>query len=282
MRAERGPGSRPQDDRQDAALGRRALWALAVIAAVVGGWYAWREVVVQPAPPPEVIEAPVQETMPATEEPVVRHPVQLPAEETPLPPLDASDGTALERLSALLGAETVAALFVTDDLVRRITVTIDNLARDRIAAHQRPLKPMDTAFVASGGEGEWFLGPDNHARYAPWVRLVEGLEPDAVAAFYLRLYPLFQQAYVELGHLDGYFNDRVVEVIDHLLDAPELQGPVPLVRPNVMYQFADPALESRSAGQKFLVRMGPENAVRVKTQLRALRERITRQAPPAG
>ncbi len=97
----------------------------------------------------------------------------------------------------------------------------------------------------------------------------------------MRLYPLFQQAYVELGHLDGYFNDRVIEVIDHLLAAPSPDGPIPLVRPNVMYQFADPALESRSAGQKFLIRIGPDNAARVKTQLRALRERLASQPPPA-
>jgi hypothetical protein len=279
MRAEPRTGRRPERDRDDAAMGRRALWVLAVIAIVIGGWYAWRQVAVEPAPPPEVVQEPVKDVA-AT--PVIEHPVEPAPQAEPLPPLDDSDSFATEQLAGLLGADAVASLFLTDDLVRRITVTVDNLPREKAALRQRPLKPMDSAFIASGEEGAWFLGPDNYARYVPFVRIVEGLDPDTVAAFYTRLYPLFQQAYAELGHLDGDFNDRVVEVIDHLLAAQAPDGPVALVRPNVMYQFADPGLESRSAGQKFLVRLGPDNAARVKAQLQALRERLASRPPPAG
>jgi hypothetical protein len=47
------------------------------------------------------------------------------------------------------------------------------------------------------------------------------------------------------------------------------------VRPNVMYTFADPALEARPAGQKLLIRMGPENAQAIKAKLTELRAIIT-------
>ncbi len=46
-----------------------------------------------------------------------------------------------------------------------------------------------------------------------------------------------------------------------------------------MYTFADPALESRPAGQKLLIRMGPENAAAIKAKLTELRAVIT-AAPP--
>jgi flagellar biosynthesis/type III secretory pathway protein FliH len=98
---------------------------------------------------------------------------------------------------------------------------------------------------------------------------------------YVRLYPLFQQAYEELGNLDGYFNDRVIEVIDDLLATPEIIGPIALTQPHVMFEFADAELESRSTGQKLLLRMGPENAARVKAKLREFRERIATPLPPA-
>jgi hypothetical protein len=104
-------------------------------------------------------------------------------------------------------------------------------------------------------------------------------------AVYVRLYPLFQKAYEELGYPNRYFNDRLVEVIDHLLAAPEPAGPLRLVRPPVKgpielqgpyarYDFADPALESRSAGQKMMMRMGPENEKRLKAKLNEVRRQL--------
>jgi hypothetical protein len=68
-------------------------------------------------------------------------------------------------------------------------------------------------------------------------------------------------------------------VIDSLLATPQPAGPIELVRPNVMYLYADPALESRTAGQKLLIRMGPENAAAIKVKLTQLRAAIT-AAPP--
>lgn len=269
----------PRHDRDDATLGRRALWVIAVLGIAIGGYYAYRQVATRPAPPPEVVQTPVAEV---AEEPVIEHPVATPPEAPPLPALNESDGAAAEQFAALLGPDTVASLLLTDDLVRRIAVTLDNLPREKVATRLRPLKPMDSAFVAGGEEGAYTLGPDNYVRYEPYVKIVEGLDVDDVAALYLRLYPLFQQAYMELGNLDGYFNDRVVKVIDHLLATPEVQGPIALVRPNVMYQFADPALESRSAGQKFLLRMGPDNAARIKAKLGELRQRLATRPPPAN
>ena len=105
------------------------------------------------------------------------------------------------------------------------------------------------------------------------------LDMQRVAAVYLRFYPLFQQAYQGLGYPNGYFNDRLVQVIDHLLATPQPAQPIALVRPNVMYTYADPGLESRSAGQKLLIRMGPDNAAVIKAKLTELRAAIT-TAPP--
>ena len=105
-----------------------------------------------------------------------------------------------------------------------------------------------------------------------------------LAALYFHFYPLFQQAYQNLGYPNGYFNDRLVATIDNLLAAPDVTGDIALVRPNVMYQFADPKLERLSAGQKPMLRMGPANAGIVKTKLRELRAqaaaRAHRQHPP--
>ncbi len=127
----------------------------------------------------------------------------------------------------------------------------------------------------TAGEGDAVvLGAANFARYSPWIELVDSLDADATAALYRRLYPQFQAAYENLGNPDSYFNDRVIEVIDHLLSAPAAPATIALVRPNVYYEFADPALEAQSAGRKLLLRMGPGNAARVKAKLTEIRDRI--------
>jgi hypothetical protein len=120
------------------------------------------------------------------------------------------------------------------------------------------------------------IGPDNAARYTTYVRALEAVDSAKLVAIYVHFYPLFQQAYAELGYPSRYFNDRVFEVIDNLLAAPEIKGPIALTQPKVLYEFADPALRDLSAGQKTLVRMGPENEAKVKAKLRELKRALTR------
>ena len=96
-----------------------------------------------------------------------------------------------------------------------------------------------------------------------------------LGALYIRYYPLFQEAYEDLGYPGQYFNDRLVQVIDHLLQTPEVRGPIQLKQGRVFYEYADPALEARSAGQKLLLRMGAANEALVKQKLRELRVVVT-------
>jgi len=69
----------------------------------------------------------------------------------------------------------------------------------------------------------------------------------------------------------------MVEAIDNLLESPEITTPIQVVQPRVTWEYADAALESRSAGQKLLIRMGPANARIIKAKLRAFRAEIARQ-----
>ncbi len=119
-------------------------------------------------------------------------------------------------------------------------------------------------FATAGQDDSLVVAPANAARYTPYVAAFDAIPADRAVAGYIHLYPLFQKAYVDLGYPNGYFNDRLVEVIDNLLATPDVQGPVKLVVPHVLYEYADPDLQSRSAGQKLLIRMGPDNAKKVK------------------
>lgn len=112
------------------------------------------------------------------------------------------------------------------------------------------------------------------------MQVVDAVDPQALVAWYVHAYPLFQQAYRQLGYPKGYFNDRLIVAIDDMLAAPEPTESPALRRGDVYYVYADPALESLSTGQKLLLRSGPANEARIKARLRAIRDLLIGQALP--
>ena len=239
-------------------------------------YYALPKLQPEPAvqPPPPAAARP-----PASAEPQIRYPVAQQPPEKPLPALDVSDSTMKNALGELSSDKTLIEFFRLQDFIRHVVATVDNLPRQKLALRLMPVKLAGGKFLATGKDESLAIGADNAARYAPYLRLADAMDTGKLVALYVHFYPLFQQAYQDLGYPKGYFNDRLVEVIDHLLAAPEVQAPIKLVQPKVFYLFADPGLEARSAGQKILMRIGNENAARIKAKLREIRGELTRQVP---
>jgi hypothetical protein len=207
--------------------------------------------------------------------PPEHHPIESAASSATLPALAESDPSVQQSLDQLFG-RGLQQYLVPKDIVRHIVVTIDNLPRKKNATQMWPVKPLGGELKTSTG-AELALNESNYERYKPLVKLATTSDTKQLVAMYKRFYPLFQQAYVDLGYPEGYFNNRLVEVIDHLLETPEVDGPVKLVQPGVFYEFADPSLESRSSGQKLLLRMGRDNAAAVKLKLRELRREVAQR-----
>ena len=138
-----------------------------------------------------------------------------------------------------------------------------------------PVRPTGTVFATTGQEASLAIAPENAKRYTAYLKLAQATDVGALVALYRRYYPLFQQAYVDLGYPQGYFNDRLVAALDDLLATPEPTTPLRLAQPKVRYEYADPDLERRSAGQRIMLRIGVDNARIVKTKLRAIRTAVT-------
>ena len=267
-----------EDDVESGAR-RKVAWLIGIVAAVAigfGGWY-WYSSRHRAAEPAAVAPAPAPP--PANPEPQISHPIATDnaAAATALPALNDSDQVVHDSLAGVIGRHPVEQFLVPQNIVRHIVATVDNLPRRKVAVDLRPVKPTAGTSVISTQGDITTLGEANFARYAPLVKTLEATDMKSLAVVYERLYPLFQQSYEDLGYPGKYFNDRLVEAIDNLLQTPEVAGPIKLVQPKVFYEYADEDLEARSAGQKLLIRMGPANERAVKAKLREFRAEIVKK-----
>ena len=229
-------------------------------------------------PPVEPVAA-TPPPMAVPEEPAIKHPLPESTQPEALPALEASDPPLRNALVELIGKSPVEQFVIPEELVRHIVVSIDNLPEPKVAERVRPVRRIPGEFAVGGSEDAPTLDRANYERYASVVQMIRSVDTKTLVATYTRYYPLFQEAYEGLGHPPQYFNDRLIEVIDLLLTTPDVKDPIALAQPNVLYQFADPKLESLAAGQKVLIRMGSENATAVKEKLRELRAQLVAQKP---
>ncbi len=260
---------------------KKAIWgSAAVVVLVAVGAFVYYKYFAHPAAPQGAPARVVAQPKDLNAQPQIEHPVPAAdADAKPLPALNDSDQEIRYSLVGLLGPKPVEEFLNPENIVRHFVATIDNLPRARAAAELRPVKSTPGQAVVSTQGEMTTLSEENYARYVPFVKVVQAADPKTLATVYFRLYPLFQQAYEDLGYPGMYFNDRLVKVIDDLLAAPEVKGPIQLTQPKVFYEYADPKLESLSAGQKLMIRMGSANATLVKAKLRDLRAEIVSRKP---
>lgn len=279
---------RPIDPHRNAATTRRGiLWAILLAAAiVVAGAIAWRSLhapapVATPAPPATVPQAAAPAPAPASPQHPIDQATVTPSESAPpLPEVADSDSALVQALTALFNGVPLDRVFYLQQIVPRFVATIDNLPRQTVALQRMPVKPAGGTLLTTQADGRILLRADNATRYETYMRVLEHADTGRLVATYVRFYPLFQKAYQDLGYPQGYFNDRLVEVIDHLLATPDVPAPIALAQPKIVYEYADPALEQRSAGQKMLIRLGPVDESRVKAKLRDIRHALTGQTLP--
>jgi hypothetical protein len=247
---------------------KNMLIAVVVIIIIVGGIAAylyWQYA--QPKPESVQVQAPPPK-------PMVQQVIEVPPTQPVLPKLSESDEFMRDTLADLVGNKSLMSLFYTKRLIRNLVATIDNLPRKRLPGSVIPVKRVHGTFITDGPEEGKTISSKNAARYSSYIRLAEVIDAQKLVEAYVHLYPLFQQAYEELGYPQKYFNDRLLAVLDHVLAAPDPKEPVQLVQPNVFYLYADTGMEARSAGQKIIMRIGSKNEAKIKTKLREIKQQV--------
>ena len=255
-----------------------------VIVAVAAWWYFTRMPGVdftRHGPEPSGPAAAGTAPPPPPEHPISEaqtHPAS--ATTTPLPPLDASDDVVARALASIPGAEGLSELLLARGLVPHIVATVDALPRRSIGASILPMRTPKGVFMVDSSGDHPVLDAKDYARYEPYMKIVEAVDARTLVTWYVHWYPLFQDAYRQLGYPQGYFNDRLIDAINDMLAAPNARPPVALVaKPDGHYAFADPTWESLSVGQKLMIRVGPEHERVLKNKLRSIRALLLGKAP---
>ena len=289
----------PQQPHRPASAGKWLVGGIVIAVAAGAAWYArdqWLPQELAPVQPPPAAPAVPAPATPEPEPPAPEAPLQElvpPAEHGPLHPVpeqtgDAqpvADAAALDHWAVEWLGKPALKFLVLPGLAHHVVATIDNLPRSHAAPRLWPLSPVGGKMVLEEGTQGLQIAPANSARYDAVVDFVTGIAPAQAAAWYRQAYPVLQTTYEELGYPGKYFNDRLVEVMDHLLLTPEPAGPmaVDLVQvqgqiapqqPWLRYEYADPQLQSLSAGQKILLRLGAEHRQRIKAYLQDFRAQI--------
>jgi DUF3014 family protein len=243
--------------------GGPGLWiAVAVLLVAVGAAayvaFSWRS---RPAPSPAPVSAP---STTLKESP----PLGGPAQPMTLPPLDASDTLVRTLVQALSESAAVVAWLPTTGLIRNFTVVVTNIAEGATPAKNlkvlRPAAPFRT--VDRGGGT--VIDPRSYARYAPIADAIASVDPAAAAKLYATLKPRIEEAHRDLGTQDQSFDRTLERAIVSLLETPTVDGDVRLRPKGIGYAYADPQLESLTAAQRQLLRMGPRNVRVIKGRLR--------------
>ena len=195
-----------------------------------------------------------------------------------MPPLHDSDDWLRRVVAALSTHPDLTRWLVSDNLARRFTAAVDNVARgESPRPHLGFLGPAEAFTVVERG-GAVYPDPRSYARYGRVAEVIDSVDARGAAELYRQLEPLLQEGYADLGYPGRDFDDVLSRAIEHLLATPLAAAEMRLEAGVESYTFRDPRVEGLSPAQKHLLRTGPDNAAVILDKLRE----IARQLELAG
>jgi hypothetical protein len=199
----------------------------------------------------------------------------------PLPPLDASDAFVRGIAQALSAHPELARWLAQSALVRTLTAVVDNVANGETPRpHLAFLAPTQRFRAARRPSRQIAPDPAGFAGYEPFADAVASIDAGAAATAYRTLAPLFEAAYVELGHPGGGFPKALERALQALVAVPVLREDVALVPHAIGFRYEDPALEALTPAQRQFLRIGPRNVRIVQAKLRELQAALAPERAP--
>jgi hypothetical protein len=263
-----------------AATRPTARWLIVVALVAAAGVAAYFAFVWRPR------QVPIQVARSSPKTSTAEPPLSLGGSGEPiaLPPLDASDALVRRLVRALSESPAIVAWLPTNGHIRNFTVVVANIA-DGVtpAKHLSVLRPSARFHIVNAAGGV-YTDPRDYGRYTAIADAVASVDPVGAARLYATLKPRIEEAHRELGSADVSFDTTLERAIVALLKTPILEKPIRLKPKGIGYAYVDERLESLTAAQKQLLRMGPRNVGIIKRGLRSIALALgipTSHLPPA-
>jgi len=234
---------------------------LVALIGVLAGTALWPR---RAAPPPVTTPAQAQPLTP----PASRAAAE-PGETIDLPPLADTDALVRQLVGRLSSHPRVAAWLATDGLLRNFAVVLSNISEGGTAVKALAAqRPRELFAVRESGSGA-FIDPASYHRYDAYADAVASLDARGTARLYATLKPRLAEAYREVGP-NSDVDAALTKAIQLLVRTPAGGESIALTRRSVLWEYADPAMESLPPAQRQLLRMGPRNQRIIQDKLREL------------
>jgi hypothetical protein len=185
-------------------------------------------------------------------------------------PLDQTDGLLRGLAGEVSSNPDFLRWIASKDLIRRFVAAVDAVAGGQSPRPQADFFVLKAPFKVVTRAGATYLDPASYARYDIVADVLDSVSVAGAAKLYRDFQSQLRQAYRDLGYPQGDFHTTLLKAINELLQAPIVEAPIEVESTVASYVCIDPRLESLSAPQKHLLRMGPENVQLIQAKLREL------------
>jgi hypothetical protein len=186
-----------------------------------------------------------------------------------LPELQSSDGPF--RIAMTKVYPGLAPWLNADQLIGKYVFIANDFSQGLwLEKHMRFLKQAQP-FTVDETDNGLFVSKQSYQRYDKLAAAIDAMDVRSTLAVYRKFRPLMLQVFTGFSYpADHSLEDIFEKAGAEILAAPVIEEPVALVRPSVLYKFADKKLEILSPVSKQMIRMGPENTRIIQNKIRQL------------
>lgn len=201
-------------------------------------------------------------------EPVTLDSIDQPVQQSGQPDLLSSDDYVRQEIVNI--SPGLSEWFSADQLIRKYVVIANDFAQgSRISKHMSILRFSEPFVVEQQGENGLYISPKSFTRYNKLAQTVQAINTKAAVAVYQKFRPLMLQVFAEFSYPKDFTLETIIKkAAGEIIATPVVEGQISLIRPSVLYKFADPKLEALNDVQKQMIRMGPENTKIIQNKCR--------------